>query len=205
MREAALALDENDPNQACLMAGGDCINEITQDALVALQKEAKRYSRTVAGIVDTAAKKHNLHPHLVWYVLFKPSQWPSSLSKKDKSMLRLSQQVFEASGSSRPSSMSPFTGNPGFELPENLTKVDAMFEDLVGLIRTEIRKPLLSKWVRISLKSIKEIQAKCDEAFGVPCTPREASDLLYGDISRMVLYGRVPGRHPNLIPALLPL
>jgi len=205
MREAALALDENDPNQACLMAGGDCINEITQDALVGIQKEAKKFSRSVASVVDAAANKHNLHPHLVWYVLFKPSQWPSSLSKKDKGMLRLSQQVFEASGSSRPSSLSPFTGNPGFELPENLKKVDDMLDDLVKLIRTEIRKPLLAKWVRISIGAIKEIQAQCDEVFGVPCSPREASDLLYGDISRMVLYGRVPGRHPNLIPALLPL
>lgn len=205
MRKSAIALDENDPNQACLMAGGDCINEITQDVLVAIQKEAKKYSRTVASIVNAAAQKHNLHPHLVWYVLFKPSQWPSSLSKSDKSMLRLSQQVFEASGASRPSSLSPFTGNPGFELPENLKQVDDMFEDLVKLIRTEIRKPLLSKWVRLSLRATKDIQAKCDEVFGVPCSPKEASDLLYGDISRMVLYRRVPGRHPNLIPALLPL
>ncbi len=197
-----LALDPNDPNQACLMAGGDCINKIAQDAVLELEAAVKSFRSAIPSLVDEMATKHNLHPHFVWWALFRPKQWPS-MSSKDKDMLWLAQQVFEASGAWRPSSLSPFSGNPGWTVPADLKTVDAMFRDMVKTIRTYIGTPLLRRWAKISVDAIRKIQRKCDEVFGVPCSESEASDLLYGDLSRMVIYKRVPGKFPNLISSLL--
>ncbi len=199
-----LALDPNDPNEACLMAGGDCINKVAQEALLKLQEVPKRFRSAIPAIVNNMAKNYDLHPHFVWFALFRPKQWPP-MSTKDKDMLRLAQQVYEASGAWRPSSLSPMTGNPGWTIPEDLSTVDAMFRDMVKVIRNDIHKPLMREWVKISLAAVREVQAECEKVFGVACSPAEASDLLYGDISRMVLRQRVPGKHPNLIPAVLNL
>ena len=195
------ALDPNDPNQACLMAGGDCINKIARKALLDLQEAPKMFRSAIPAIVNNMAKNHDLHPHFVWWVLFRPKQWPP-MSKKDKDMLRLAQQVFEASGAWRPKSLSPLTGNPGWSIPENMSSVDAMFRDMVKVIRNDIHKPLLRRWARIASGAIKDIQAKCREIFGQSCSADEAEDLLYGDISRLILFNRVGGPHPNL-PALV--
>ena len=199
-----LALDPNDPNQACLMAGGDCINEIVQRAVLDLEAATKGFRSAIPAIVDQMAKMHDLHPHFVWFALFRPKQWPP-MSAQDKKMLMLSQQVFEASGAWRPSSLNPFTGNPGWSIPEDLRQVDQMFKSLVKAIRKLVYKPLLRKWVQISKGAVRDIQGKCEESFGVPVSAEDAADLLYGDLTRMVLHNRVPGKHPNLIPALLDL
>jgi hypothetical protein len=203
-KEAYLALDENDPNQACLMAGGDCINKITRDALLELQEAPKMFRSAIPAIINNVSKNHDLHPHFLWWAMFRRKQWPP-MSSSDKKMLRLAQQVFEASGAWRPQSLSPISGNPGWTIPEDMNAVDKAFADLVKVIRQDLRKPLLRKWAKISAQAIKEVQKKCDEVFGIPCSPKEASELLYGDITRMVLYNRVPGPHPNLVTALLDL
>jgi hypothetical protein len=204
MREAALALDENDPNQACLMAGGDCINEVTRKALLDLQDAPTMFRSAIPAIINNVAKNNELHPHFLWWALFRRKQWPP-MSSSDKKMLVLAQQVFEASGAWRPKSLNPFVGNPGWTIPEDMATIDKAFDQLVKVIRQDIEKPLLRKWSKIASKAVKEIQSKCDAVFGVPCSPKEAVELLYGDITRMVLYHRVPGAHPNLVTALLNL
>ena len=199
-----LALDPNDPNQACLMAGGDCINQVVQDAVLGFEGELKGFKSTIPSIVDRISKAHDLHPHFVWWVLFRPKQWPP-MSSKDRNLLMVAQQVFEASGAWRPGSLNPFTGNPGWTIPSDLKQVDGMFKDLLKVLRTELMRPLLRKWVKTVQKAVRKIQGKCEEVFNVPCTREEAADLFYGDLNRMVLYNRMPGRHPNLIHTMLDL
>ena len=162
-----LALDPNDPNQACLMAGGDCINKIAPDAVLELEAAVKSFRSAIPSLVDEMATKHNLHPHFVWWALFRPKQWPS-MSSKDKDMLWLAQQVFEASGAWRPSSLSPFSGNPGWTVPADLKTVDAMFRDMVKTIRTYIGTPLLRRWATLSVDAIRKIQSNAEEDFGFP-------------------------------------
>jgi len=197
-------LDINDPNQACLMAGGDCIGEVVGKAARNLQKEAGRYKLAIPVLVNNAAGTTGLHPHFIWWALFRPKQWPP-MSKSDKDLLRLAQQVYEAAGAKRPDSLSPFSGNPGWTIPEDEGQIRKAFKMMLSGIQNDIEKPLLRSWAKIVSSSVKEIQKQCEILFGIPCTKDEAEGLFYGDLTRMSLYHRIPGPYPNLIPALLDL
>ena len=199
-----IELDPNDPNQSCLMAGGDCIVEISGEAAEAIQKKAKGYGNRIGVAVDQAAKATGIHPHFMWWALFRPKQWPP-MRKDQKNRLHLAQQVYEASGAKRPSSLSPFTGNPGWTMPESDSDIRKSFEVLTNAIMNEIQKPLIRDWVGIQNAAVKDIEEKCEEVFGEPCSRNQATDLLYGDLTRMAVYNRMPGRYPNLVPALLNL
>lgn len=198
------ALDPNDPSQACLMAGGDCINKVAGEAAKAIQKEASKYNMIVQSIINDAAKATGLHPHFLWFAFFRPKQWPP-MSSAEKARLRLGQQVYEAGGGQRPSSLSPFSGNPGWDIPESDADIRKAFKLMLKGVKDRIHRPLIRAWAGIVKKSVRDIQEKCEEIFGQTCDFGEAEDLLYGDLGRMVAYKRIPGAHPNLIPLLLGL
>jgi hypothetical protein len=88
-------------------------------------------------------------------------------------------------------------------MPENDKQIRTAFDFMIKKIRSDVQKPLLRAWSRIAKKSVDAIKDKCEELYGFPCSDSDAQDLLYGDLGRMSVYQRVPGKTPNLIRVLL--
>jgi hypothetical protein len=199
-------LNMDDPNQACLAVGGDCIVQEAKAAAKALEAKAKGHKHTVIKIIDRAAKKTGIHPHFLWWALFRgPRQWPP-LGAEDKRYLMLLREVYEASGAIRPKTLDSIRGgNPSWDIPDDENQIRAAFKIMVKEAQTEVYRPLLKVWAAIVKKAVPLIQRKCREVFQMECDADEAESMLYGDLQRLWVLRRLPVDRPQLIQYLLDL
>lgn len=159
-------------------------------------------SSYVPDAVEKVAAEMDLPQGYLWQLLFNTRLWPRSLSIRATNGLSLLKYLYEALGAPQRSWM--LRGSTLPYLPEVEPK-QLIHVNKEALERLGIRgRKAKFDGTRIVLKNVRAhadlVQKVCEEQFGEPCTEKEAAEILYGDLTSLATFGRIP--HPALFQAL---
>jgi hypothetical protein len=193
-------IDPRDRKFNWYAGGGDAVAKIAiQVAENTLPQLAKIGSSFVPDAVMEVAKEMDLPPGFLWKTLFNVRMWPRNLSIRATNGLSMLKYMYEFLGAPRRTWMSRGT-DPDLVPKSAFIKIDEALE------RLSIRgRKAKFDGMKIVFKNVRShaplVQDVCAETLGEPCTAKEAEEILYGDLTSLAAFGRLP--HSTMFQALL--